>query len=370
MKADDNSLQCLVEEMNGDIRQILGFLQIWQKKSNNTFIYATFSKEAHKYSKDKAVTVSNFDAATVLLNREQRSGKTYRDLLGYFFIDYDLVPLLVQENYLNAARKDVPDLDGIRRLARAADSIARSDKTNLLVRKDQNWKLLDAVGFNACILPTKLISEFCPFAKFPEFYGKFSSGRKMQRELRELRTAFMPTAGGDLDAIKFDYAPTLLTIIKQCLNEGTDSSLDQLMKLYETYGISPDMVKEHLMDVVYNPVKNDLLAGVETKTKAAMTRLYNSKFKESIVHKKKKRDVVEEEEGDLMEEEAEARKKKKKGSQAEGDDDIVEDIDDDESIEVEAAKPIKKAQASKTKKEDKKPAAEKKAPAASKKSKK
>lgn len=69
--ADENSLDKLVEQMNGDIRQILGFLQIWSKRPDNKFIYASFSKDIEKFKKDQAVTVSNFDAATILLNKAQ-----------------------------------------------------------------------------------------------------------------------------------------------------------------------------------------------------------------------------------------------------------------------------------------------------------
>ena len=42
MNADENSLNLLYDEMNGDMRQILGFLQVWSKKKDSTFIYATF----------------------------------------------------------------------------------------------------------------------------------------------------------------------------------------------------------------------------------------------------------------------------------------------------------------------------------------
>lgn len=86
MKADENSLDKLVEQMNGDIRQILGFLQMWQKRKNNHFIYATFSKDVTKYGKDEAVTVSNFDAATILLNKAQVDSCNQREETGHIKI--------------------------------------------------------------------------------------------------------------------------------------------------------------------------------------------------------------------------------------------------------------------------------------------
>jgi replication factor C subunit 1 len=292
MTADQNSIEKLVEQMNGDIRQIVGFLQMWQKRKNNKFIFATFSKEVERYGKDDAVTLSNFDAATILLNRSQRGDKGYKELLGLYFIDYDLVPLLVQENYLNSAGKDT-SLDGLRRMAKAADSIARSDQINLLVRRDQNWKLLDAVGFTSSVLPCKLVADYCPFAKFPEFFGKFSSEKKMQREIKELKMAMMEHITGSGEAIKFDYAPGVFNLLKAKMSQGNENALEQAIEIYENYGLTPELVKEHLVDVIYNPDKKDLMEGVETKTKSSFTRLYNSKFKESVIHKKKKRTVAE-----------------------------------------------------------------------------
>lgn len=219
--------------------------------------------------------------------------------MGMFFIDYDLVPLLVQENYLNSAGKEV-NLDKLKRMAKAADSIARSDQINLLVRRDQNWKLLDAVGFTSSVLPCYLLAEFCPFAKFPEFYGKFSSTKKMQREIRELKMNMMEHITGSSEAIKFDYAPGLFNLLKAKMVKGNEDALEEAIELYNNYGLTPELVKEHLVDVIYNPDKKDLMEGVETKTKASFTRIYNNKFKESLVHKKKKRVAAAEEGKNLL----------------------------------------------------------------------
>ena len=332
MSADENSLGVLVEEMNGDLRQILGFLQVWKKRGDNTFIYATFKDEAKRFGKDKAVTVSNFDAATLLMSSQERAKRSYKELLGLYFIDYDLVPLLVQENYLNAARPNSAtgqfDIGSLRKMARAADSIARSDKMNLMVRRDQNWKLLDAVGFNSCLLPCHLIANGIPFAKFPEWFGKYSSEKKMSRELKELKVALMDTISGGQESIKMDYGPALLNLLRLHLVNATDQSLDHVMEIYENYGLSPELVKEHLVDVIYNPKKADMMNGIESKVKASFTRLYNSKFKESLVHKKKK----------ITMEEIDA-------FNGEGEGEYEDDEDDEdsaESVEIEKPKVTKK----------------------------
>ena len=46
------------------------------------------------YRMDEAVIVSNFDAASKLLNRFEFSKLTLKQKSELFFVDYDLIPLL------------------------------------------------------------------------------------------------------------------------------------------------------------------------------------------------------------------------------------------------------------------------------------
>lgn len=55
------------------------------------------------------------------------------------------------------------------------------------------------------------------------------------------------------------------------------------------YGLNPDMIKEHLIDLQID--KRDPLSGVATQTKAALTRTYNTRHKSSVKVKKAKRVV-------------------------------------------------------------------------------
>ena len=55
---------------------------------------------------DQSIIMSNFDAATKLLNRFDFSKMSYKKKIEMFFVDYDLVPLLVQENYLTSMKKN------------------------------------------------------------------------------------------------------------------------------------------------------------------------------------------------------------------------------------------------------------------------
>lgn len=78
--------------------------------------------------------INNFDAAHKLLNCGEKPldslYPSFRQKLDLFFIDYDFIPLLVQECYLNAFR-DRKSLEDIEAMAEAADMISLGDTLNI-----------------------------------------------------------------------------------------------------------------------------------------------------------------------------------------------------------------------------------------------
>lgn len=83
-----------------------------------------------KISKDESVMISNFDAALRLLDHGRRNLNAnypdFRHKMDLFFIDYDMIPNIMQENYLNAMG-DVRDMRSIEAMAEAADYISMGD---------------------------------------------------------------------------------------------------------------------------------------------------------------------------------------------------------------------------------------------------
>lgn len=70
--------------------------------------------------------------------------------MNLFFIDYDLIPLLIHENYLTQHSTDAKTIDN---MAESADSIAFGDVLNNKVRGGQEWSLLGAMGQASTIHP-------------------------------------------------------------------------------------------------------------------------------------------------------------------------------------------------------------------------
>ena len=77
--------------------------------------------------------INNFDAAHRLLDHGKTSldirYPSFRHKIDLFFIDYDMIPLLIQENYLTAMgdRKTLADVE---KLADAADYISLGDSVS------------------------------------------------------------------------------------------------------------------------------------------------------------------------------------------------------------------------------------------------
>ena len=121
------TLEHLVEASGNDIRQVINILQMWKNTQMNDKSFL------RKISKDESVMINNFDAAHRLLDHGKNSLNDkyplFRQKVDLFFIDYDLIPLLIQESYLNSMG-DRKTLDDIERMADASDFISLGDSVS------------------------------------------------------------------------------------------------------------------------------------------------------------------------------------------------------------------------------------------------
>ncbi len=81
--------------------------------------------------------ITNFDAAHRLLDHGKKNLNNlypeFRQKMDLFFIDYDLIPLLIQENYLTSMsdRRSMADVEA---MATAAEFISLGDSCNVQLR--------------------------------------------------------------------------------------------------------------------------------------------------------------------------------------------------------------------------------------------
>ena len=127
LQVDRKIVEQVIESSGNDIRQVINIVQMWK----NHQLDSGFLKNI---AKDESVMISNFDAAHRLLDHGKKSLNInypeFRHKMDLFFIDYDFVPLLIQENYLNAMN-DRRSLEDVEAMARAAEFISLGDSCNV-----------------------------------------------------------------------------------------------------------------------------------------------------------------------------------------------------------------------------------------------
>ena len=278
-----NALEYLCEICGNDIRQIINFVELWSRQNKSIKYKDLIGGNKKLQGKDEAVMLKNFDAAKELLSCKSHN-KSFRDLLDLYFIDYDLIPLLIQENYLSTFpsqnfKSTQEELDSI---SLASDLISYSDVIDKKIRTQMDWRLLADRGLIGCCTICKINKGFVPFPKFPEAMGKISSLNKIKREITELKECFHSYSANE---IRRDILPVMYTYLIDSIVSGDIEATLDLMKKYR---ITMEYFKENMTDLVDEKLKLQF-DKVGTNNKSNLTRAYNKNFKSSIIRTKNKK---------------------------------------------------------------------------------
>ena len=278
-----NALEYLCEICGNDIRQIINFIELWTRQNKSLKFKDLTGGNQKLQGKDEVVMLKNFDAAKELLNSKSHS-KSFRDLLDLYFIDYDLIPLIIQENYLSTfpSQNFTSSLEELENVSLAADLISQADIMDKKIRTQMDWRLLADRGLIGCCTICKINKGFVPFPKFPEAMGKMSSLNKIKREITELKECF-PSASGE--EIRKDILPVFYTYLIDYILDG---DIDTVLQLMKNYRVTMELFKENMTDLVDEKLKLKF-DKVGTTNKSNLTRAYNKNFKSSIIRVKNKK---------------------------------------------------------------------------------
>ena len=140
-----NAMEALIEQTGNDIRQVLNALQMWRAEASSDDVinvsYNDMKKRMNTVQKDGKLRLNPFDCAAGILNPGKR---TLNERMDMFFVDYDLMPLLIQQNYISSVKNCNRDplLGNLHRMADAAMAVSDADLAMVLVRSEQRWDLL------------------------------------------------------------------------------------------------------------------------------------------------------------------------------------------------------------------------------------
>jgi replication factor C subunit 1 len=294
-----NAAEAIAESCGNDVRQILNLLQMWaSKERSGTLTYRALKDRERNIQKDEILRVSLFDAAKSIV--EGRQGLQQADAKAQlnslfmrsdaFFVDYSMVGLIVQQNYLRVIQnqhlkkqqKGEPDPkeDLLERMHQASMSMSDYNLVESQIRGgDGNWGLLPT----AATLTVKCGyhaggGEGGFLGGFPEFtawMGKNSTMGKNYRLLNELNYHISQKVSAHSQELRQTYIPVMRERILMLLKKGDPDSVSEVIGMMDEYGLSREDIADKL-DIFCLGKKEYSFEDLDSKQKAAFTREYNA----------------------------------------------------------------------------------------------
>merc|ERR1712071_234645 len=274
VKLKPEALDEIAAGANQDIRQVLHHLSMLSCKEK-TLSTAQAKIDASRSKKD--FKMGPWDVTKKIFSAEEHSTMSMMDKTSLFFQDYSMVPLFVQENYLQvvpAAAKGntIATLDLI---ARTADSISTTDLIEKVIRSQNAWSLLPVEAMFASVIPGQLMEgRIGGQINFPSWLGKNSRQNKMDRLLQELQLHMRLKISASKRALNLDFLPHVINSIVGPLRRNGSAGVEASVGAMDDY----DLIREDLdslIEVGQWPNRTEIMAGIDGKVKAAFTRAYN-----------------------------------------------------------------------------------------------
>jgi replication factor C subunit 1 len=245
IRVSREELEQLCEQNGNDIRSVLHKLEFYGCSAGEG------SKEANK---DALLRMDLFSATQSLFRQKRAS---LDEAAGLVYVDYHMVPLMVQEGYVAAS-------GSIEEAAAAAEHLSIGDVLDKRIHVGQEWDLIP--DFVQCsVAAAKTVSGLAPFQLFPQWLGKNSKGLKHARYMRELGEKTGRRRGAEM---RLDYVTPLQSMLLRSLVSEKADVKAAIQKL-DDLGWTRNDVMENLQEVCLDPVE------IPTKVKTALTREYN-----------------------------------------------------------------------------------------------
>lgn len=273
-----DEIEKLCEKNGNDIRSILNQLDFYE------------SSEQKDADKDSVHRLDLFSATQKLMSQKKLS---WDDASNLVFVDYHMVPLMVQEAYITSSRNSIEDIEY------AADVLSMGDIINKRIYQTQDWSLLTHV-VNTTVIVSKKVKGPAPFQIFPQMLGKTSKKNKHLRWMEEMGRRMRCSK----EKMRLEYAEPLRTISTSGLL-GNKPDIKSVIEKMDQLHLTRDDIFEVFEEVLRKPLD------ISTKIKTAFTREWNKTHSSENEIKKKKRGSGKEEEEEDEEENQEVDEEKK-----------------------------------------------------------
>ncbi|CAH9089081.1 unnamed protein product [Cuscuta epithymum] len=295
LEVNQIALEELGERVNGDMRMALNQLQ-YLSLSKSVISYDDIRQRLQTSSKDE--DMSPFTAVDKLFGFN--GGKMKIDeRISLCMSDPDLVPLIIQENYINYRPSSISggkDDNGLKRmnlLARAAESIADGDIVNVQIRRYQQWQLAQMGSLASSIMPAALLHgqrEILEqgernYNRFGGWLGKNSTMGKNFRLLEDLRFHLLASSESNLQrrALRLDCMTLICKKMTDPLRTMTkDEAVEKVVAFMDSYSITQDDF-DSIVEISKFQGHSSPMDGVLPAVKAALTKVYNKGSRSRLV---------------------------------------------------------------------------------------
>jgi replication factor C subunit 1 len=251
----------IVEGADCDIRQSINQLEGDSFDWKSTIV--SFEK------KDRSTMLTPFDATRLIF--APQPNMSLNDRLDMFFVDYDLIPLLVQQNYLKCFAPGE-----IGNAVKSAALISQADCISRAIRAEQNWSLLPEFGLiGSVFVPPKPEDGIgAPYPEFPVWLGKNSHSRKISRIVQELECIVSTTTSvGSKNILLSNYPHVMyVSFVNELVRVGNGGLA---LPTLDALGVHKNDLLDLLTELLL-PWQKNLYEDIDSKTKAAITRICNN----------------------------------------------------------------------------------------------
>uniref|UniRef100_A0A1D1YZI7 Replication factor C subunit 1 n=1 Tax=Anthurium amnicola TaxID=1678845 RepID=A0A1D1YZI7_9ARAE len=284
IQVNEIALEELADRVNGDMRMAINQLQ-YMSLSLSVIKYDDVRDRLLISAKDE--DISPFTAVDKLFGFN--GGKLRMDeRIDLSMSDLDLVPLIIQENYINyrpiAAGKDDNGVKRMNLLAHAAESIGDGDIVNVQIRRYRQWQLSQAGSVSSCIIPASLMHGHREtleqgernYNRFGGWLGKNSTMGKNLRLLENVHVHVIASQQSSLDreALRVDYFSLLLKQLTQPLRlSPKDDAVQKVVDFMDAYSLSQEDF-DSIVELSKFQGHPNALEGVQPAVKAALTKAY------------------------------------------------------------------------------------------------
>jgi len=256
IKMNENQIRDMIENDNNDIRNILNNLQLLSYSKTNDFI------------KNKDLTQLNlFEITNIMFSKGCENHEKYK----MFWLDSDIIPLMIHENYISNISKQKCEALQLEKLSSSIDCISNIDLFDSKIEM-MNWELMPYVAYNSIEATSHCTSR--SKINFSSFLGKTSKKGKNKKTVGEICDKLLLPKIGKMNT-RLEYIPYILSVLFDTLKN--DTSKGRVVKFVVKcldLGLTKEDIQENLYSIIintkeYNQYEYKL---IDTKTKTAITK--------------------------------------------------------------------------------------------------